>query len=153
MTKTSIIKDVTSFFQNATPVKYSLLLVSFVSFVLILLLLLCGCYLKLPGVLSKLLCCFSGDCCLKTRAMKRSRDKDQLRVIYTVARESQPTQGTLVPSAPLECTPLPVPQTSDIPLPAYYSPQSQLSGSCVNNLPRCFCARFGTDRPLRCMKD
>ena len=153
MTKTSNIKDVTSFFQNATPVKYSLVLVSFVSIVLILLLLLCGCYLKLPGVLTKILCCVSGDCCLKSRAIKRSRDQDQLRVIYTVARDSQPAQASVVPSAPLECTPLPVSQTSDIPLPAYYSPQSQLSGSCVNNLPRCFCARFGTDRPLRCMKD
>ena len=119
MTKTSIIKDVTSFFQNATPVKYSLVLVSFVSIVLILLLLLCGCYLKLPGVLTKILCCISSNCCLKRKAIKRTRDQDQLRVIYTVAHDSQPAQASVVPSAPIECTPPPVSQTSNIPMPAY----------------------------------
>ena len=153
MTKPSIIKDVTTFFQTATPVKCSLILVSFVSIVLISLLLLCACYLKLPKVLTKLLCCVCINCCLKRKVTKRTRDQDQLRVIYTLAHDLQPAQANVVPSAPIECTLPSVALTTDIPMPAYYNPQTQLSGNCVNNLPRCFCSRFGTNRPLKCMKD
>ena len=153
MTKPSIIKDVTSFFQTATPVKYSLILVSFVSIVLVSLLLLCACYLKIPKVLTKILCCVSNTCCLKRKALKRTRDQDQLRVIYTVAHDLQPAQANVVPSAPVECTLPSVAPTADIPMTSYYNPQTQVSGNCVNNLPGCFCARFGINRPIMCMKN
>ena len=65
----------------------------------------------------------------------------------------QPAQANVVPSAPVECTLPSVAPTADIPMPAYYNPQTQVLGNCVNNLPRCFCARFGINRPLTCMKN
>ena len=131
MSKPSIIKDVTTFFQTATPVKYSLILVSLVSIVLVSMLLLCACYLKIPKVLTKILCCVSNTCCLKRKALKRTRDQDQLRVIYTVAHDLQPAQANVVPSAPVECTLPSVAPTADIPMTSYYKPKSQVIVSTI----------------------
>ena len=151
MSEPSIIQDVTTFFQTATSIKYSLILISLVSIVLVSMLLLCACYLKIPKVLAKLLCCVSNTCCLKRKALKRTRDKDQLGVIYTVAHELQPAQATVVPSAPAECTLTSVVPTADPPMTSYYN--TQVSGNCVNNLPGCFGAQFGINRPIMCMKN
>ena len=153
MSEPSIIQDVTTFFQTATPIKYSLILISLVSIVLVSMLLLCACYLKILQVLAKLLCCVSNNCCLKNKALKRTRDQDQLRVIYTAAHELQPAQATLVPSAPTECTLTSVIPTADPPMTSYYNQHTQVSGNCVNNLPGCFCARFGINKPIMCRQN
>ena len=135
MPEPSIIQDVTTFFQTATPIKYSLILISLV---LVSMLLLCACYLKIPQVLAKLLCCVSNNCCLKNKVLKRTRDQAQLRVIYTAAHELQPAQATLIPSAPTECTLTPGLPTADPPMTSYYNQHTQVSGNCVNNLTGCF---------------
>ena len=150
MSEPSIIQDVTTFFQTATPIKYSLILISLVSIVLVSMLLLCACYLKIPQVLAKLLCCVSNNCCLKNKALKRTRDQAQLRVIYTAAHELQPAQATLIPSAPTECTLTPGLPTADPPMTSYYNQHTQVSGNCVNNLTGCFCVRFGVNKPIMC---
>ena len=133
----SIIKDVTTFFQIANPIKYSLILISLASIVLVSMLLLCACYLKIPQVLAKILCCVSNNCCLKHKALKRTREQAQLRVLYTAANEFQPAQASLIPSAPIEYPLTPGLTTADPPMTSYYTPHTQISGNCINNLTGC----------------
>ena len=59
MTQASIGQDVVSFFETATPIKYSLVLTALGAGLLLILLLLGICYLKIPQVLAAIICCVS----------------------------------------------------------------------------------------------
>ena len=153
MPNPSIIQDVTAFFETASPIKYSLILTSLAAIVLVSMLLLCACYLKVPQILAKLLCCVSNNYCLKHRALKRTREQAQLRVFYSSANEFQPAQASLIHSAPIEYPLTPGQTTADPQMTSYYTPQTQLSGNCINNLSGCFCAIFGANKPILCKQN
>ena len=89
-----------SFFQTATPIKYSLVVTAFCAGLLLLLLLIGLCYLQIPHVLATLLCCVSKTCFLRRKALQRNQDQTHLRVLYTASNSFEPAQAHLVPSAP-----------------------------------------------------
>ena len=153
MPNPSIIQDVTAFFETASPIKYSLILTSLAAIVLVSMLLFCACYLQVPQILTKFLCCVSNNCCLKRRALKRTREQTQLRVFYSAANEFQPAQTSLLPSAPIDYTLTPAQTTADTPMTSFYTAQTQLSGNCINNLSGCYCARFGARKPILCKQN
>ena len=62
-------QDIVSFFETASPIQYSLVVTGFCLAILIIVLLLCVCYLKVPQCLTGLLCCFSKECCLRKRVL------------------------------------------------------------------------------------
>ena len=51
MPNPSIIQDVAAFFENASPIKYSLIFTALAASVLVSMLLLCACYLQVPQLL------------------------------------------------------------------------------------------------------
>ena len=146
----SIIQDVAAFFENASPIKYSLISTALAASFLVYMLLLCACYLQVPQLLTKFLCCVSNNCCLKRRAMQRTREQTHLRVFYSAATEFQPAQTSLLPTAPIDQTLIPAQTSAEIPMTSSYIAHTQLSGSCVNNLNDCFCVRFGPGKPILC---
>ena len=79
----TIAQDVVSFFQTASPIKYSLVVTAFCAVLLLLLLMIGLCYLQIPNVLATILCCFSKKCFLQKKALQRNQDQSHLRVIYT----------------------------------------------------------------------
>ena len=103
----TITQDVVSFFQTASPIHYSLFVTIVCVVFLVLILLFCLCYLKVPRLLATLLCCFTDLCCLKKRALERQADMTRLNVMYSAdatglssvqIRPSAPAAPEMVPA-------------------------------------------------------
>ena len=127
---------------------------------LVLILLLCLCYLKVLHFLATLLCCFTDLCCLKKRALERQADLTRLNVMYSAdatglssvqIRPSAPAAPKMVPAHISVQSPAQVPLMGEWP--------SAVQGfvgqghCCINQIPDCFCARYGNHALFTCRKD
>ena len=86
----TIAQDIVTFFEQATPIHYSLIVTGFCLMMLFLILLFRICYLKIPQCLTRLLCCFDNTCCLKKRAMARQTDNLSKWLKWTSSRFADP---------------------------------------------------------------
>ena len=82
-TKITFAHNVVSFFEQATPIHWSLLIIGFSLTIVSLLLLCCICYLRIPKLLNSILCCFKNTCCLKRRVLTRLTERQHLDSLYT----------------------------------------------------------------------
>ena len=153
MTQPSIGQDVVSFFETATPIKYSLVLTALGAGLLLILLLLGTCYLKIPQVLATILCYVSKKCCLRRKALQRNIDQTNLRVYYRAATALEPAQTALIPSAPNEPVSIPAHLSTQIPITLPFPghrPLTNNSAICVNGHQDCFCVRCGPEKLIQC---
>ena len=117
--------------------------------ILIIVLLLCKCYLKVPQCLTGLLCCFSRDCCLKKRALARHEDIQTLNVLYQNG-ENEQARVMLTPSCPAyDMSPIvrtpSIVQTNSAVGKLTPSINSYITdnGICINRIKGCYCAKYG----------
>ena len=128
--------------------------------IVIVILLFCLCYLKVPRLLATLLCCFTDLCCLKKRALERQADMTRLNVMYSAdvtglssvqIRPSAPAAPEMVPAHISAQSPAQVPLMGEWPSAVQgFVGQGNV---CINQIPDCFCARYGNNALLTCRKD
>ena len=127
---------------------------------LVLILLFCLCYLKVPRLLATLLCCFTDLCCLKKRALERQADMTRLNVMYSAdatglssvqIRPSAPAAPEMVPAHNSAQQPAQVPLMGEWPSAVQgFVGQGNV---CINRIPDCYCARYGNNALFTCKKD
>ena len=78
--------DIVSFFEQATPIHWSVMTNGFCLATVFLILFCCVCYLKIPEYLAKLLCCFENICFLKKRVITILSELQHLKNLYTNTR-------------------------------------------------------------------
>ena len=136
-------QHIVTFFESSKPIHYSLIITAFCMVLLVIVLLTCVCYLKIPQFLAALLCCFSETCCLKKRAILQNQDMHNLNVLYQ-NEHNEEARVMFVPSCPAQ------EPASILRNPPNAQP-NQVQGNltlCRNNIPSCYCAHKGPFGPF-----
>ena len=151
----NIAENIVGFFNKASPIHYSIIVLGLCFAILVLVLIVCLCYLRIPKILSYILCCFNKNCSLRRKALAREQDKQNLKVYYQNSENDQ-VRIMLKPS----CTPEEIGQAQNNGplanplLGPPIIPSQDLSfrgaGICVNGIPTCYCARNGRANLLPC---
>ena len=164
-TKLTVTENIVSYFEQATPIHWSLMFVALCSIILLLVLSCCICYLKAPKYLVNCLCCFKNNCFLKRKVITRSQEQVNLKIFYNNKNIDQNYQSNDLNAAQQQFNPTCPPMNPSIirsRASLNLNAEDQLLTTpndnktpfnnilCVSNISDCFCARNYPHKLFEC---